>query len=329
MHREAMALLAWLLVLYPVGCKSSCADEGSGGADGVEAPGGGNRLRTEDGYEVILSGPAKAKGRTPSKQGERAAAREREHLILEPTEPDPQAGSFTLEEAVVGLPVDGGLVAEIRTTLGTMLCDLYADRTPHTVANFVGLARGLRAWWDPRAGAWVRRPYYRMSLFHRVVPDFMVQGGDVLGDGTGGVGYTIDDERHETLRHDRAGQLCMASNGPNDNGGQFFITDGAAAHLDETGSYTIFGLCRPTEIVNHIARVPQSGRPDHRPLTDVEIERVLIRRVAGGAAAARITRPVPPEGYDRSEVGHEASPGPSELGASREERLRAREKRAP
>jgi peptidyl-prolyl cis-trans isomerase A (cyclophilin A) len=89
---------------------------------------------------------------------------------------------------------------------------------------------------------------------------------------------------HPSLKHDRAGLLCMANRGPNTNEGQFFITEGAAPHLD--GSYSIFGQCIPTEIVNRIARVPQSGAPNNRPLTPVVMERVSIERRAGGANAA-------------------------------------------
>jgi peptidyl-prolyl cis-trans isomerase A (cyclophilin A) len=149
----------------------------------------------------------------------------------------------------------------------------------------------------------------------------MIQGGDYLGDGSGTVGYTIEDEIHETLTlHDRAGQLCMAPPAANENGAQFFITDGPAPHLD--GSYTIFGQCRPEEIVTNIARVPQGGAPDNAPLTDVVIERVLIRRVEGGAAAARRSPPQLPEGFDPEVPARGASPGPIELRQRREERLR-------
>lgn len=261
----------------------------------------------DDGSAIIFAGPrneTRAAGRQSTEYDE-------ESLRRVPNAPDPERGEFTLEEAVVSLPVDGTLVAEIGTELGTMLCDLYADRAPRAVANFVGLARGIRPWWDARAGEWVRRPYYRGLTFHRVIPGYLVQGGDYLGDGTGTVGYTLPDERDDSLAHDRAGQLCMANHdGANSAGAQFFITDGPAPQLDAEG-YTIFGQCQPLEIVSQIARVPQSPEAGNRPLTPIHLTRVIIQRVEGGAAAARPTRPQLPAG--EPETPRSASPGPSEL----------------
>jgi len=233
--------------------------------------------------------------------------------VREPTLPDPAHGTFTLEQAIVGMPVDGTLVAEIGTDLGTVFCDLYADKTPNTVANFIGLARGNRPWWDARAGAWVSRPYYRETFFHRVIPGYMIQGGDYLGDGTGTIGYEIPDELDPTLRHDRAGQLCMANTAPNKNGGQFFITDGPAPQLDADHTFTIFGQCRPVDIIAHIARVPQDGTDANRPLTPVGIARLFIRRVVGGAANATRTLPQRPPDDQVEGPGRNASPDPSEL----------------
>lgn len=257
---------------------------------------------TPEGEQVIFS------GRPPA--GANAATKRPDRLVREPNQPDPEAGDFTLEEAVVGMPIDGQLVAEITTDLGTIFCDLYADRAPRTVANFIGLARGLRPWWDARAGMWSRAPYYRGTIFHRVIPDYVIQGGDYLGDGSGTVGYTLPHEPHETLSHDRAGRLAMATtNGPETGGAQFYITDGPARQLD--GTTTIFGQCRPEHIPSEIARVPQTGAPDNRPLTPVRISRVIIQRVDGGAASARMTIPQLPEG--EPEVPRAASPGPSEL----------------
>lgn len=261
----------------------------------------------EDGTPIIFAGPRRAS----DARGRRSRSYNEERLIREPNVPDPEQGDFTLEEAVVGLPIDGTLVAEIGTDFGTLLCDLYADRAPRTVANFVGLARGLRPWWDARAGEWVRRPYYRGLTFHRVIPGYLIQGGDYLGDGTGTVGYTIPDERHETLSHDRAGLLCMANHdGPNTAGAQFFITDGPTPELDAEG-YTIFGSCRPLELVSQIARVPQNADEGNRPLTPVTITRLIIQRVVGGAEAARPTRPQLPPGEPEQPRG--ASEGPTVL----------------
>jgi peptidyl-prolyl cis-trans isomerase A (cyclophilin A) len=234
---------------------------------------------TSDGYEVI---------RAQTKQGESATvevkAPEGWKITQPPTTPDPRGGKFSLKDALRDLPVKGSLVATIRTSLGTLTCELYEDKAPITVANFVGLARGLRETWSAKDGKWVARPYYDGTTFHRVIPGFMIQGGDYAGDGSGDLWYTIPDEVHASLKHDRAGQLCMANRGPNTNEAQFFITEGAAPHLD--GSYTIFGQCEPTSVVNRIARVPQSGPPNNRPLTPVVIERVTIERRTGQPAAS-------------------------------------------
>jgi peptidyl-prolyl cis-trans isomerase A (cyclophilin A) len=199
-------------------------------------------------------------------------------LQRRPTSPDPAGGTFTLDEALADLPGQGTLRAGIRTSLGTLTCTLYEDKAPETVANFVGLARGLRPWWDAREAAWQTKPYFHGTSFHRVIPDFMIQGGDHMRDGTGEVGYTFDDELHPSLSHDRAGQLCMANKGPNTNSAQFFITDGPAPHLDRMKSYTIFGECEPLETIARIARVPQTGPPHNRPKEAVDIEQVRITR---------------------------------------------------
>ena len=191
-----------------------------------------------------------------------------------PTEPDPTGGTFTLEDATEGLAGSGPLVAEIETDLGRLRCRLYADQAPTTVANFVGLARGRRPFWDTHQGAWVTRPFYDGVIFHRVIPGFMVQGGDPAGRGTGGPGYRFDDEIVPGLVHDRAGILSMANAGPGTNGSQFFVLDGAAPHLN--GRHTVFGECSPASAVARIARVPQG--PGNRPLTDVVMRSVRIGR---------------------------------------------------
>lgn len=282
---------------------------GAGGAAAAKKAGGETEI-VVDGYRVILAEPTKRVGPAPSKTGDTARARELANLVRTPTSPDPEAGSFTLEEAVAGLGADGTLVVEIGTDLGTMQCDLYADRTPNTVANFIGLARGLRPFWDARAGAWVKRPIYRDTTFHRVIPGYMIQGGDHLGDGTGTVGYTIPDELRPDLRHDRAGLLCMANTAPNENGGQFFLLDGAAPQLDGMNTYTVFGRCLQTDVIGRIARVPQFGGEENRPRTPVRINRVVVRRVRGGAANATPTRPIAPAGAAQPRG---ASPPPGSL----------------
>lgn len=187
---------------------------------------------------------------------------------------DPHDGSFSLADATKDLPGKGPIVAKIDTSKGTLQCKLFDDKAPVTVANFVGLATGKRAWKDPNSGNWVNKPAYDGTTFHRVIKGFMIQGGDPKGTGSGEPGYVIKDELWEGAKHDRAGLLCMANRGPNTNGAQFFITDAAAAHLDS--GYTIFGECAPVEVVHDIANVP-TGMQD-RPQTPVTIKSVTISR---------------------------------------------------
>jgi peptidyl-prolyl cis-trans isomerase A (cyclophilin A) len=185
-------------------------------------------------------------------------------------------GIFTLQDATRGLKGDGDLVADITTALGTLRCNLFDDRAPVTVANFVGLARGTRPWRNP-GGQWVRKPAYDGTSFHRVIKGFMIQGGDPLGTGEGEPGYVIPDEIWPGAVHDRRGQLAMANRGPHTNGMQFFITDGPARHLD--GGFTVFGHCAPDEIIDKLASVQtSSGEPARR------IERISIRRVTAERA---------------------------------------------
>jgi peptidyl-prolyl cis-trans isomerase A (cyclophilin A) len=187
---------------------------------------------------------------------------------------DPLGGSFTLADATKDLKGTGPIVAKIETSKGVLQCRLFEDKAPITVANFIGLATGKRAWKDPSSGQWVTRPAYDGTGFHRIIKGFMIQGGDPKGNGSGEPGYVIKDELWAGAKHDRAGLMCMANRGPNTNGAQFFITDAAAAHLDT--SYTIFGECAPVEIVHDIANVP-TGMAD-KPQTPVTIKSVTITR---------------------------------------------------
>lgn len=191
-----------------------------------------------------------------------------------PNGEDPAHGKFSLADATAGLEGTGALVATIQTSMGDMRCKLFADRAPTTVANFVGLARGVRPYKSPFTQRWVKKPIYDGTTFHRVIKGFMIQGGDPLGSGTGEPGYVIPDEIWAGSTHDHAGQLCMANRGPNTNGAQFFITDAPVTRLD--GKYTIFGECSPTSVVRAIASVPK-GDAD-RPNEEVRIDRVAITR---------------------------------------------------
>ena len=185
---------------------------------------------------------------------------------------DPLSGKFTLADATKGLKGTGAITATIETSNGPIACKLYDDKAPNTVANFVGLARGVRPWKEPH-GDWVKRPAYDGTTFHRVIKGFMIQGGDPVGNGTGEPGYVIKDELWTGAKHDRAGLLCMANRGHDTNGQQFFITDAAAAHLD--GNYTIFGECSPEQTVHDIASVPLNGE---KPVTPVGIKAVTVSR---------------------------------------------------
>ena len=175
-----------------------------------------------------------------------------------------------------------GIYAHFTTTNGNFIVKFFDKDAPKTVENFVGLAEGKKAWTDPRSGRQVRRPYYRNVLFHRVIPNFMIQGGDPEGTGMGGPGYTFDDEISPNHRHNKAGIVSMANRGPNTNGGQFFITVAAYPSLD--GKYSIFGeVVEGLNNVVAISKVPSTGprgEPANRPKTDVVIQSVRIERVS-------------------------------------------------
>ncbi|MFO0658486.1 MAG: peptidylprolyl isomerase [Polyangiaceae bacterium] len=186
---------------------------------------------------------------------------------------DPHHGSFSLDEALPRHVGDGDkIVATISTSLGVLSCDLFYDRAPITVANFVGLATGRRAWRDP-TGQWVNTPIYNGGSFHRVIAGFMIQGGDPTGTGSYDAGYVIPDEIWVGAAHDREGLLCMANRGADTGGTQFFITDAATPHLDKMSSYTVFGACEPTSVVHAIATTPAISS---RPTTPVTIHSVTI-----------------------------------------------------
>jgi peptidyl-prolyl cis-trans isomerase A (cyclophilin A) len=192
------------------------------------------------------------------------------------TNNDPENGEFSLEEALAGLK-GTKLTANIQTSLGDIECELLPEMAPNTVANFVGLARGLRPYEDVATKAWVKRPFYDGLTFHRVLPGFMIQGGDPIGFGTGGPGYTIKDELASKLLFDKPGRLAMAHTPYPDSGGsQFFITEVPVADLN--GQYAIFGQCNEgLDIVKAIARVDKKGNPEMgRPVNDVFIKHIEI-----------------------------------------------------
>ncbi len=169
-----------------------------------------------------------------------------------------------------------GLYARFVTSAGEFTCELFEDKTPKTVANFVRLALGAQEFLDPASNEPVKRPFYDGLTFHRVIPDFMIQGGCPRGDGTGGPGYQFEDEFDPSLRHDRPGRLSMANAGPNTNGSQFFITTVATPWLDD--KHSIFGqVVEGMEVVKQIEATPTDA--SDRPLTPVVIERVEVFRM--------------------------------------------------
>jgi peptidyl-prolyl cis-trans isomerase A (cyclophilin A) len=179
-----------------------------------------------------------------------------------------------LAEYTKDLTGTGALMATIETTLGAFHCELYADKVPMTVANFVGLARGLKPWRDPKTKKVEKKPFYDGIIFHRVIPQFMVQTGDPLGQGVGGPGYNFDDEIRDDLRHTEGGILSMANAGPGTNGSQFFISERATPWLD--GMHTVFGKCKEADLVKKLTQVPRDSAD--RPLQEIKIERVTISR---------------------------------------------------
>jgi peptidyl-prolyl cis-trans isomerase A (cyclophilin A) len=191
-------------------------------------------------------------------------------------------------------------LAILHTTAGDMKCELFPAQAPKAVANFIGLAKGTKSWKNPATQKQVSgKPLYDGVIFHRVIPNFMIQGGDPSGTGSGDVGFEFPDELHADLLFDKPGRLAMANAGPNTNSSQFFITevpqpnlnpclDEAGCqrpygHVDKNTGYTIFGQCddETVELVKKIARMPcQAGPtcdgPNSRPLNPVKITHIDI-----------------------------------------------------
>ncbi|HVH43687.1 MAG TPA: peptidylprolyl isomerase [Labilithrix sp.] len=297
LRHASTALLSTIFLVVP-----GCLDRPPGTPEAVNEP-----PSTPAGRDAGVAAPVAAPTEAPERSREHVAkepvANERlgdvtktpeDSLIEAPLEQpadgkDPLRGKFTLADATATLPGTGALVATIKTNKGEIRCTLLEDKAPNTVANFVGLARGVRPYKSHIDGRWVKQPLYDGTSFHRVIKGFMIQGGDPVGNGSGEPGYVIPDEIWPGARHDHAGQLCMANRGKNTNGAQFFITDASVPHLD--GNYTIFGECTPTSVVRAIATAPKG--PDDRPTARVTIEKVEISRDAtkGGAKPPSAGRP--------------------------------------
>jgi peptidyl-prolyl cis-trans isomerase A (cyclophilin A) len=220
----------------------------------------------------------------------------------------PDAPSTTTHEIAPAKPTGPTVVFD--TTMGRMVCKLFSAEAPNTVANFIGLAEGTKTWTDPITLAKVTgKPFYDGTTFHRVIPGFMIQGGDRLGSGSGDPGYYFEDEFSPALRFDIPGRLAMANSGPNTNGSQFFITEDPVPQLN--GIHTIFGQCdeHAVALATVIAHVERNA--DDKPLTPVVLTKVTIvpdgrplppLPAESGAipgAPASPPRPTPPAGTPR------------------------------
>lgn len=175
----------------------------------------------------------------------------------------------------VNIQGTGKLYVRFETSMGDMVAELYEDLVPNTVKNFVGLATGQIEFVNELTGDVEQRPFYDGIIFHRVIPEFMIQCGCPRGTGTGGPGYKFRDEFHPKLRHNCAGILSMANAGPHTNGSQFFITEVPTPHLDNR--HSVFGkVIEGVDLVKKIARV----RRDHRdkPLEPVVLQHVTVYR---------------------------------------------------
>jgi peptidyl-prolyl cis-trans isomerase A (cyclophilin A) len=185
---------------------------------------------------------------------------------------------FALSCAVFSLIAGGAYAstAVIHTTSGDITVKLFDDKAPETVKNFIDLAKGTKEWTDPKTGKKVKgKPLYNGTIFHRVIPNFMVQGGDPLGNGMGGPGYQFKDEFAPGLQFDKPGILAMANAGPGTNGSQFFITVAPTPWLNQR--HTIFGeVTKGMDVVTKIVTAPRG--PNDMPNSPVKIKKIDIKK---------------------------------------------------
>jgi peptidyl-prolyl cis-trans isomerase A (cyclophilin A) len=168
-----------------------------------------------------------------------------------------------------------GTYAIFETSQGNIVIRLLEKEAPKTVENFVGLAEGTKEFTDEKTGKREKKPFYDGLTFHRVIPQFMIQGGCPAGTGMGGPGYKFADEFHPSLKHSKAGKLSMANSGPGTNGSQFFITVAATPWLDN--KHTIFGeIVEGQEVADQISKLPRDA--NDRPRTPVTIKKLRIER---------------------------------------------------
>jgi peptidyl-prolyl cis-trans isomerase A (cyclophilin A) len=192
------------------------------------------------------------------------------------TQTAPAAASQDLPDAPsASIIVPNGPFVVMDTSMGRITCQFFQKQAPIAVANFIGLATGTKDWTDPATKKVMhRKPLYDGTTFHRVIPEFMIQGGDPLGNGSGDPGFSFVDEFDPNLNFDKPGRLAMANSGPNTNGSQFFITEMGYDSLNQ--HYTLFGQCDDSSVlvVKTIARVSRDS--DDKPLTPVILKKVTI-----------------------------------------------------
>jgi peptidyl-prolyl cis-trans isomerase A (cyclophilin A) len=207
-----------------------------------------------------------------------------------PTPPAELPDSPTSQVPTVVEPT--GPTAVLDTSMGRITCRLYDKQAPETVANFIGLAQGTKPWTDPVSKKKMKgKRFYDGTTFHRVIPEFMIQGGDPTGTGTGDPGYMFADEFDPNLNFDVPGRMAMANSGPSTNGSQFFITEVPTTHLNQ--KHTIFGQCdQPSlSVVSAIARVQRD--PDDKPLQPVVLNKVTIVQEGQPLPPAPAVAPTP------------------------------------
>lgn len=189
-----------------------------------------------------------------------------------PAEEIPDAPQAT----VAAMTHPNGPTVVMDTSMGRITCQFYQQQAPKAVANFIGLAEGTKEWTDPSSKMKKHKPYFDGTTFHRVIPGFMIQGGDPTGTGMGDPGYSFEDELDPNLSFDRPGRLAMANSGPNTNGSQFFVTEQAYDSLNQ--HFTLFGQCddASVEVVKAITGVERDA--NDKPLTPVVLKKVTIVR---------------------------------------------------
>ena len=191
-----------------------------------------------------------------------------------PANPQQELPDAPTANVPINVAPNGPMVI-IDTSMGRITCQFFQKQAPNTVANFIGLATGSKDWTDPASKKLQHhKPLYDGTTFHRVIPEFMIQGGDPTGTGMGDPGYAFNDETDPNLTFDRPGRMAMANSGPNTNGSQFFITEAPYDSLN--GHYSLFGQCDDPsiEVVKAIARVPRDA--DDKPRDPVVLKKVTI-----------------------------------------------------